>query len=239
MPAVYPVTPAVCPLCHACRLPRHARRLPTLSIPAHPTLSFPQFLAGIQRKGPGRPAPGRPAPSTTELWRGKRPRLPVGTGMTQSKILRFAQNDRRRDQNDRGLMTCLGRAAYSVSPVVSPYPVIPAAFSGNPREGHRIPAATRATLRRRKKPWIPVYTGMTWGGKRKAKGKPRGPLLEKETQGGKRGEADSGGGEILRFAQNDRRGDQSDRRGMTQGKLVGHKGKQVGHKGKQAGHKGK
>ena len=179
MPAVYPVTPAVCPLCHACRLPRHAHRLPTLSIPAHPTLSFPQFLAGIQRKGPGRPAPGRPAPSTTELWRGKRPRLPVGTGMTQSKILRFAQNDRRRDQNDRGLMTCLGRAAYSVSPVVSPYPVIPAAFSGNPREGHRIPAATRATLRRRKKPWIPVYTGMTWGGKRKAKGKPRARFWKK------------------------------------------------------------
>ena len=43
-----------------------------------------------------------------------------------------------------------------------PYPVIPAVFSGNPREGHRSPAATREHLAEGKRPWIPVYTGMTW-----------------------------------------------------------------------------
>ena len=51
---------------------------------------------------------------------------------------------------------------YLIRPAISSYPVIPAVFSGNPREGHSTPAATREHLAEGKRPWIPVYTGMTW-----------------------------------------------------------------------------
>ncbi len=78
-----PVIPADCP-------PHHSRRLPPV-IPADCPLSFPQFLAGIQRKGTDILATGT---APTALRRGKNPGFPY-TRMTQGKksvILSEAKN---------------------------------------------------------------------------------------------------------------------------------------------------
>ncbi len=149
-PTLPPVMPDI-PLRSCPMFPSgHARWLPLLS--------FPQALAGIQRK-----APGRPAPST--LRRGKRHWIPVDTGMTMRGP--ECQWEVGMSGTSRPLsrsFPALLRSCSTFPPVMPDLPsgharcsppvmpdvplrscplacpsVIPAGFSGNPAEGPRAP----------------------------------------------------------------------------------------------------
>ncbi len=227
-----PPHPAVSPRRHVCpHSSCHSRRLLTLS--------FSQLLAGIQRKRPGRPAPGRGPhqrpwiPLATGMTQEKGRKSVI---LSEAKNLVSHSHGPPTRHSHKACPPVIPTGCPPGLPTVCPpvlpsgcSPVIPAVFSGNPEEVPRTPGRPSPHHRRvpdGEKPWIPVCMGMARGeagydtreGKRKGrrgkgvrKGEAPGPAIGRRGPGRAAGAAGSGGGEILRFAQNDRAG------GMTRG----------------------